>query len=265
MTEFWRSEELPYLESRRSSHAISCYRPHTHDTFSIGLIDEGSSLLTGASEDAVELLAGDVILIPAGHVHACNPDRGRWRYQMIHVDQSWVAAIANDEGAHLLGEIHTFRDEFLYRLFDEANASLFRDDSGNADADALRSDLAAALLHSARGVPRRKLRPTTDSVLAARLAPMLELLDRDDPGPVLDELAAMVGMSKFQLIRATRRATGLTPSAWRQNRRVTRARKMLGEGRSLADTAAELGFADQSHFHRVFRAHVAATPGAYRG
>lgn len=265
MTEFWRSEQPPYLESRRSSHAISCYRPHTHDSFSIGLIDEGLSLLTGVSEDAVELLAGDVILIPAGHVHACNPERGRWRYQMIHVDQAWVAALANDEGTRLLGEIRIFRDEFLYRLFSEANASLFRGDSGSVDADAVRSDLAAALLHSARSVPRRRLRPTTDPVLAARLAPVFELLDRDDPGPVLDELATIAGMSRFQLIRATKRATGLTPTAWRQNRRVTRARKMLGEGRSLAETAAELGFADQSHFHRVFRAHVAATPGAYRG
>ncbi|HWV76460.1 MAG TPA: helix-turn-helix domain-containing protein [Isoptericola sp.] len=50
----------------------------------------------------------------------------------------------------------------------------------------------------------------------------------------------------------------------RHNDRVTAARAMLRAGRPLAETAYELGFADQSHFHRVFRAHVAATPGVYR-
>ncbi|GAA4388106.1 MULTISPECIES: helix-turn-helix domain-containing protein [Brevibacterium] len=40
---------------------------------------------------------------------------------------------------------------------------------------------------------------------------------------------------------------------------------MLRAGTSVVETAIALGFVDQSHFHRVFRAHVAALPGAYRG
>jgi len=34
---------------------------------------------------------------------------------------------------------------------------------------------------------------------------------------------------------------------------------------TLADVAHGLGFADQSHFQRVFKAHVGVTPRCYRG
>lgn len=33
-TEFARSTTIPHVEARRSSQENSCYRPHTHDTFS---------------------------------------------------------------------------------------------------------------------------------------------------------------------------------------------------------------------------------------
>ncbi|WP_176518330.1 AraC family transcriptional regulator, partial [Pseudomonas faucium] len=33
---------------------------------------------------------------------------------------------------------------------------------------------------------------------------------------------------------------------------------------ALAEVAYRLGFADQSHFQRVFKAHVGVTPGQYR-
>jgi AraC-like DNA-binding protein len=33
----------------------------------------------------------------------------------------------------------------------------------------------------------------------------------------------------------------------------------------LAQLAHELGFADQSHLQRVFKAHAGITPGRYRG
>lgn len=93
MAEFWRSTALPHLEARRSCQENPCYRPHTHDSFSIGAIDAGTSVLTGPLDGKIRLEPGDVIVIPAGQVHACNPDHGRWLYQMIHTDQAWAASL----------------------------------------------------------------------------------------------------------------------------------------------------------------------------
>uniref|UniRef100_A0A0N4ZLY7 HTH araC/xylS-type domain-containing protein n=1 Tax=Parastrongyloides trichosuri TaxID=131310 RepID=A0A0N4ZLY7_PARTI len=69
----------------------------------------------------------------------------------------------------------------------------------------------------------------------------------------LHELAQETGFSRYQLIRAFRRHTGLTPQHWQLNQRVNLARDALLQGDELADIAYRLGFADQSHFQRVFK------------
>ncbi|MBY6414761.1 AraC family transcriptional regulator [Rhodococcus sp. BP-252] len=257
--EFWHSPLLPQVESRRSCQDISCYRPHTHDRFSIGLVDSGTTVFTGASGEPIELAAGDVILIPAGHVHSCNPRDGRWEYQMIHAAQDWILALA-PAAVRMTDGISIFRDRHLHEQFTAVNELLFSD----ADSEQLESAFRTALTTCATREPHRRLDDVVDDALVQRLRPVLARLFEARDNPTLDELAHLAGMGKYQLIRAMKRATGFPPVAWLQNERVGVARKLLRNGHSIADAAHTLGFTDQSHFHRVFRAHVAATPGAYR-
>ncbi|MNR53211.1 HTH-type transcriptional repressor of iron protein A [compost metagenome] len=94
---------------------------------------------------------------------------------------------------------------------------------------------------------------------------MLDLLRRDPAAnAALEPLAALAGMSRYQLIRAFRAATGLTPHAWQLNQRVNLARERILAGAGLADLAQQLGFADQAHFQRVFKGHAGVTPGCFR-
>jgi len=99
----------------------------------------------------------------------------------------------------------------------------------------------------------------------ASLALVRELLgDRLAEAVGLAELAAAAGLSRFHLIRAFQRRYGLTPFAYQRNLRIERARAVLRAGVSLADAAANAGFADQSHLGRSFRAVMGSTPGEYR-
>lgn len=270
MAEFWRSATMPRLEARRSCRENSCYRPHTHDVLSIGIIDAGDSVLSGPLTGPVRLAPGDVVVIPARQVHACNPDRSRWLYQMLHVDQDWAASLAGraaspsasavpspatDEGTRVLRcpDLHHRASALIALLFSEGRI------------EAVEAGLADLLTTLSTAAPRFTAPSTADRELLALLRPVLDRL-RDDPtNPPEDELAALAGMSRYQLVRAVKRATGLSPLAWRQNARIGRARSLLRDGMPIAEAASSLGFADQSHFHRVFRSHVAATPGAYRG
>lgn len=113
-------------------------------------------------------------------------------------------------------------------------------------------------------LPELRVAGSIEPALVSTLSPALQRLRDDATNPRLDDLADLVGMDRFQLIREMKRATGLSPLAWRQNTRVLEARRRLRAGERIADTAHSLGFVDQSHFHRVFQAHVAASPGAYR-
>lgn len=268
--EFRRAGAWPQLEIRRSCTENSCYRPHSHDTVSIGLIDEGTSVFRGPPGGTVRLLPGDVVVIPAGHVHACNPDAGRWRYQMVHLDETWAASLLDRDDPSsraLMNEVRVLRRPDLHRRISEAcDAILTLDPATDTDPDTDPDvHLDPVLRAVAAAAPDHVVPDGTDAALRARLRPVLERLRGDETNPPLDELARLVGLSRGELVRAVRRATGLSPLAWRQNARIVRARNLLRAGRPIADTAQALGFTDQSHFHRVFRAHVAASPGVYRG
>jgi len=99
-------------------------------------------------------------------------------------------------------------------------------------------------------------------------AQMKQVRDRlaDDPlePPSLTNLAVMVGLSKFQVLRRFEQAYGVTPHAWLLQQRAERARGLIHGGASLAQVAADCGFADQSHMTRIFTRHFGFTPGAWQ-
>ena len=80
----------------------------------------------------------------------------------------------------------------------------------------------------------------------------------------LDELAAVARVSRFHLVHAFTRETGLPPHAYQMHIRVERARRLLQGGLSAAGAAASVGFADQSHFTRWFKRIMRVTPSCYR-
>jgi AraC family transcriptional regulator len=79
------------------------------------------------------------------------------------------------------------------------------------------------------------------------------------------EVARTVDIHPVHLSREFRRRFGRTVGEHLQVLRVRAACALLGDpGRSLADIAAATGFADQSHFTRVFHTLVGCSPGRYR-
>ena len=62
---FWHDPALPFVESRRACQSRACYRPHHHPTFSIGAVDEGTSIFTGAGDEPnwYSLLIGAALAI----------------------------------------------------------------------------------------------------------------------------------------------------------------------------------------------------------
>ncbi|MBV8650725.1 MAG: helix-turn-helix transcriptional regulator [Alphaproteobacteria bacterium] len=76
----------------------------------------------------------------------------------------------------------------------------------------------------------------------------------------LRDLKRMTDCTVFQIIRAFRRELGVTPHAYLIAVRTERAASLLLRGGSIAETAAEAGFADQSHLARHLKKRYGATP-----
>jgi AraC-like DNA-binding protein len=81
----------------------------------------------------------------------------------------------------------------------------------------------------------------------------------------LQELADLVGRSRFHFCRAFRDATGRTPPQALMLLRVKRARQLLANpANSVTEVALAVGYQTPSAFALAFRRAVGETPAAYR-
>lgn len=100
----------------------------------------------------------------------------------------------------------------------------------------------------------------------ARLARVTDYVDANlERTIVVRELADVAGMSPFHFSHCFRAATNTSPHRFVTARRVDLGKRLLTDpGLSLAEIAFACGFSNQSHFTKVFKEHMGATPGAYR-
>lgn len=81
----------------------------------------------------------------------------------------------------------------------------------------------------------------------------------------LKELAAHCGLSVSYFIRAFKATTGDSPHQWILRHRIEKSKVMLArDGSTLVEVAVCCGFADQSHFTRMFKSFVGVTPAVWR-
>ena len=214
---------------------------HTHDQYSIGV------LLSGAQQSwsgigQVESLPGDVISVNPGEVHDGIPIRGcvrQWR--IIYCDATLLTPEPISETDREIEFVNpSLRNPELGQLV----LALFDNLSGDGDRLAAEEYLVRiiARLVSPRGqrpaMPRRITPPT------AKARVRIE----DDPACriTLAELAALSGVSRYQLVRAFARELGTTPHAYVMQCRVRLARRRLLSGGTASG--------DQSLIFQSFRA-----------
>lgn len=261
---FWRDAALPFIEARCVADGRRvCYARHSHETFSIGLIDSGvSTYINGHHQCRIE--AGTLVLMNPGDVHACNPIENQpWAYRMLYVDADWLSDLQDDLGMggsrfRRFVPILT-RDPQLQAGFRHFHAVLT-----DGDVEPLHKHSAAVVffnvLHERLGLEATT--PVSDS----KLRQAAEFISDNYQRPLkLDEISHTAGVSPSSLIRSFKKHFGMTPHAYLTNRRVQFARAELRRGQPIAEVALAAGFADQAHLQRAFKQLLAATPGHYRG
>jgi AraC family transcriptional regulator len=107
---------------------------------------------------------------------------------------------------------------------------------------------------SSQRLTRRQMKRVADFILAH--------LNNDLS---LDLLAEQAGFSPYHFVRLFRQTTGESPHQFVMRQRVEQAQSLLKQTDvPLAQVALEVGFANQSHFTRVFKQQLGLTPRAYR-
>jgi AraC-like DNA-binding protein len=139
--------------------------------------------------------------------------------------------------------------------------------------------LADPALHAAVAAAMPDVRAAVDAVEAwlvarvgaitpeARMANAMAELLMNDPGILrLDDAAERLRVSARTLQRLAHRTVGLPPAAIIRRRRLQEAAQRVREDPavSLADIAADLGYADQAHLANDFRSVLGLTASEYR-
>jgi AraC-like DNA-binding protein len=240
-----------------SNHA---FPRHSHDQFGIGIMTSGAQR-SWSVIGQVESEAGDVIMVNPGEMHDGMPVGGRGRgWRILYLDPTLVAGEITDEAPERELIVRPVaRDPQLAghvaRLFTQLEKPI-------PDSFAVEESLLRCLMYVLR---RHRLHgPSADRASP----PVLKAIRRLDATPEiptsLAELAALSGVSRFQLLRGFTREVGTTPHAYLVQRRVRLVRRLLAAGRSPVDAALLAGFADQSHMTRAFLRQFGITPGRYR-
>lgn len=265
--EFWADTRMPYVESRRACQSRVCYKSHNHPTFSIGAVDEGRSEFKSFFADAQKIEKGSVVVVPAHVEHACNPLHGQpWSYQMLHLDADWLA--------RLLDELHVndascvlpkwqpsiLKNPEIYAAFCQLNEVLFAQDILIIEKEQYLIECLTQIL-----LPHFQWQQMPKIEYGQNLLQrLLDLCLSADTFISLDTLAQSVGISRYAVIRLFKNNMGLTPHAFQLNLKIQQARQLLKQGINITQVAHDLGFSDQSHFHKAFKQYIGITPKQFQ-
>lgn len=248
------------------------YGRHWHSTYAFGVIEHGAHRSASGRGD-VDAFAGDVVCTYPGEVHDGRPlgsPTRRWRnvYVEAAVFESMAQASGPRCGTGIAFTRAAFKDARTHRAISQLLAQLDAWTQGDARARAAQTLACEEALAQACGLMLRDhstAAPARRDEADVDLSRVCQCLaDAPVDAPSLDELAALAGIGKFQLLRRFKKAYGTTPHDWLLQQRADRARGLIRRGTALSDAAASAGFADQSHMTRVFMQRFGFTPGAWR-
>jgi AraC-like DNA-binding protein len=241
---------------------------HVHDELVIVMTEFGGGQCnTRAGSDVSG--PGTVWVFAPGEYHCGEVwDEKAWHYRAIYLDMQGLAALSavfneesrDDRLLHIPPGL--YRDEQLCSLLLKAHTSLDENASTPLMERQAHWWAAMGMLFGRYGQPTPS--ESHGGREGHRMAKVKDYLaaqfQRDIP---IDELARLVGLSRYHLMRAFCKEYGLPPHAYVNQLRLIAAKQWLAAGRSAADAAVSAGFYDQSHLNRVFKKAYGITPGAY--
>ncbi|GLR06755.1 helix-turn-helix transcriptional regulator [Vibrio hyugaensis] len=80
----------------------------------------------------------------------------------------------------------------------------------------------------------------------------------------LNDLAKAAFMSRFHYVRIFKQMYGITPRSYLRDMRISKAKALLREGRSITDTCFAVGYESLTTFSSVFRKCTGYSPKAFQ-
>ena len=214
----------------------------------------------------------DILIINSGVVHklSSNTD-AEVTYVQINIDK-YVNSLSNS-GAYIDRFIEStasedFRvlpcDNELSAILDNIKKEFEKKDRFYEEYIKAHAFMLVAFLR--RNCLLSDINTICDHKKVALIEPVIKYIDENFSGKLtLDELAARINISRFQLCRLFKEATGSTVFDYINFVRLYHAEEMLiNSEKTVSEIAFDCGFASIQYFNRAFKAYNGFAPSIYK-
>jgi AraC-like DNA-binding protein len=231
------------------------YPPHTHDTWTIFIVDEGA--IQYDLEARHRGAAGPLVTILPPHVvHDGRAATGAgFRKRVLYVGTE----VLNERMIGRAVDAPDIDDPGLAREIAALHRSL-EDPGDDLEAES-RLALVGSRLQTHLGEPSAAGSRRPDREVASGLRDLLD--EHRFERLTLTEAGRILHVSPAHMVRCFSRTFGIAPHRYVLGRRIDAARRRLLDGEPVANVATGVGFHDQAHLTRHFRRHVGTTPARY--
>jgi AraC-like DNA-binding protein len=234
---------------------------HFHETFTFGVIESGICHFRRSDAQYVAR-PGDLFVIHPFELHTGSAAVEGLQYRVIYPSADWIESILpssyNGQLPYFPRAVYRVPEAEDLRLSIQVIAE--SPTSRDMDLAAVGRNLTAIIESCSREMRHFKASSDADS----RVGAACQFIQNTHIEVSFGDLAARLGLNRYYLHHLFRRTLGLTPGAWSRTVRLSQAKYMIQAGLSLADTAIEARFSDQSHLTREFKRVYGVTPGQVR-
>lgn len=249
----WRPPVAGVAEVLHAHFPDHAYPSHTHDTWTVLLVDTGT-VRYGLDRHEHGALGDRVTLLPPGVPHdGRSVEADGFRKRVVYLEPDLIGADRIGAAVDHPGWVEPALRREVSALHD-----VLRQPGDAFEAEVRVALVVDALRQRLAGAPAVVRR---DRPVAHRLRDLLDAHVAD--GLSLPEAAAALGATQAHLVRAFGAEFGIPPHRYLTGRRLDRARRLLLAGERAADVAVAVGFHDQAHLTRHFRRLLGVPPAAY--
>jgi len=258
-TEYWWDRHLAGLSLLHADFTTHEYPQHTHDALVIAVTEQGGSIVKSRGE-LQDATPSTLFVFNPEEPHGGWMGRSeRWRYRSLYLTRRALDRVAVELGIDDVPYFtrNTFADSDLIEAFLAMHLAFEDGRDVFRERELLVDSFGTLFRRHGSGRNRIKAPPRDRMLLARAIERMREEYATDLR---LEDLAAGVGLTTFQLIGLFKRTVGLTPHAYLTQVRLGMACRHLRHAVTPAEVASAVGFYDQSALNKHFKRCYGITP-----
>ncbi len=244
---------------------------HAHQQFNMIFMLGGGDTMFRSGSDDLPLDEGSVLLFNpwVPHLKLAN-EAGPTMILSLIIETGWIDRAIEAQGLRPGLIFPRPREQMTENVRVQAErlaAAISRDlVESVADREALLLDLIDAVIRAYIAPEVERTGVTSRRPIDFRIRKALNYIhEHAFENPRIDEIAAMVGLSRSRFFEQFRRCVGASPQHYIDHIRMKAATRYLSTSdEPLVELADRLGFGAHSNFTRFFAQHMAVSPSEFR-